>query len=62
MAVVAPDGAARAQEILRAGGMESWVVGAIADPSTARVHRAPVVQGAKGVDGGAVMMVGDYPA
>jgi phosphoribosylformylglycinamidine cyclo-ligase len=42
--------------------MESWVVGAIADPSTARVHRAPVVQGAKGVDGGAVMMVGDYPA
>ncbi|WP_134774291.1 phosphoribosylformylglycinamidine cyclo-ligase [Ornithinimicrobium flavum] len=62
VAVVAPEGAARAQEILQAQGMESWVVGAIADPATAQAHRDPVVQGAKGVDGGAVMMVGDYPA
>ena len=62
VAVVAPEGVARAQEILRAHGTEPWVVGAVCDPSTASTYGAPVVQGAKGVDGGAVQMVGDYPA
>ncbi|MGD8201956.1 phosphoribosylformylglycinamidine cyclo-ligase [Ornithinimicrobium sp. W1679] len=62
VAVVAPEGVARAQEILRAHGTEPWVVGAVGDPSTVSTYGAPVVQGAKGVDGGAVMMLGDYPA
>ena len=62
VAVVAPEGVARAQEILRAHGTEPWVVGAVCEASTASTYGAPVVQGAKGVDGGAVQMVGDYPA
>jgi phosphoribosylformylglycinamidine cyclo-ligase len=41
--------------------VDSWVVGAVCDPTTAATDDGPVVQGAKGVDGGGVLMVGDYP-
>ncbi|WP_122262594.1 phosphoribosylformylglycinamidine cyclo-ligase [Ornithinimicrobium cerasi] len=61
VAVVAAGTASRVQEVLAARGTDSWVVGVVADPSTARQHGVPVVQGAKGVDGGAVQLVGDYP-
>jgi phosphoribosylformylglycinamidine cyclo-ligase len=61
VAVVAPETAARAQEVLGAQGVDSWVVGAVCDPTTAATDDGPVVQGAKGVDGGGVLMVGDYP-
>ncbi|MGO0577844.1 phosphoribosylformylglycinamidine cyclo-ligase [Ornithinimicrobium panacihumi] len=60
VAVVAPEGVDRALSLLSEQGIDAWTVGAVGDPSTAALYDAPVVQGAKGVDGGAVMMLGDY--
>ena len=62
VAVVAPGGVARAQEILAGHGLEAWEVGTVGDPAAAGQHGEPVVQGAKGVDGGAVQLLGNYPA
>ncbi|QFG69629.1 phosphoribosylformylglycinamidine cyclo-ligase [Ornithinimicrobium pratense] len=60
VAVLAPEGVERAVQMLAGHGIEAWAVGAVTGPDAAR-HDAPVVQGAKGVDGGAVQMVGSYP-
>ena len=62
VAIVAPEGAARAQGILAEHGLEAWEIGAVVDPATSATTGDPVVQGAKGVDGGAVQLVGSYPA
>ncbi|AXH96265.1 phosphoribosylformylglycinamidine cyclo-ligase [Ornithinimicrobium avium] len=61
VAVVAPEGVTRTKEVLSGHGITAWEVGAVGDPSTADRYDEPVVQGAKGVDGGAVQMVGTYP-
>ena len=60
VAVIAPDGADRAVELLAGHGIDAWPVGAVGHPMTANLYEGPVVQGAKGVDGGGVLMVGDY--
>ena len=59
VAIVAPDAVSRAQEILGVHGLQAWQVGEVLDPARAKPD-VPVVQGAKGVDGGAVQMLGSY--
>ncbi len=57
LAVVSPDAAAAAQAALEAEGIATWQVGVV------REGAAPAgefIQGAKGVDGGAVRLVGEY--
>ncbi|WP_338749849.1 phosphoribosylformylglycinamidine cyclo-ligase [Janibacter alittae] len=49
--------------IARAGaaGIDAWVLGEVGDAATARTESGiEVVQGAKGVDGGAVQVLGEY--
>ncbi len=60
VALVAPEHVGRAQGVLAEHGLEAWVVGEVVDPASAERYEEPVVQGAKGVDGGAVQMVGSY--
>ncbi len=57
LAIVAPDAADGVIRHLTAGGVPSWVVGAV---SMAPRDLAGFQQGAKGVDGGAVRLVGAY--
>ena len=45
---------------LRGRGVPAWVLGEVSDPRTEL--GGDVTQGAKGVDGGSVRMVGDHPA
>ena len=48
---------------LRARGIDTWVLGEVHDLAGAPVQDGvEVVQGAKGVDGGAVQVVGEHPA
>ena len=61
VAVVDPAAADRAVEQLTGAGVQTWVVGAVGNPSGARAD-VPVVQGAKGVDGGGVQVLGEHPA
>lgn len=56
-AVVAADAAAAVSAQLTAGGIPTWQVGTV---STASRDRAGFEQGTKGVDGGAVKLVGSY--
>jgi phosphoribosylformylglycinamidine cyclo-ligase len=58
-AVVAEDRAAAVAERLRAEGVDTWTAGAV---STADRDFAGFEQGAKGVQGGAVRLVGGYAA
>ncbi|NYF97997.1 phosphoribosylformylglycinamidine cyclo-ligase [Janibacter cremeus] len=45
----------------RAAGIDAWVLGEVSDAGTATTAPdSEVVQGAKGVDGGAVQVVGEY--
>ncbi|MFX0538564.1 phosphoribosylformylglycinamidine cyclo-ligase [Ornithinimicrobium sp. Y1847] len=60
VAMVAAEQAGRAVELLAAQGIDAWPIGSVGDPMTASLSEAPVVQGAKGVDGGMVQLVGDY--
>jgi phosphoribosylformylglycinamidine cyclo-ligase len=60
VAVLAPQHVGRAKGLLAEHGLEAWEVGEVVDPGAAEPHAEPVVQGAKGVDGGAVQMVGSY--
>lgn len=47
---------------LRGRGIDTWVLGEVHDRTSAPlVDGVEVVQGAKGVDGGAVQVVGDHP-
>ncbi|MFZ0159098.1 MAG: phosphoribosylformylglycinamidine cyclo-ligase [Kineosporiaceae bacterium] len=57
-AVVAPDAAERALGRLSERGVPAWVLGRVGDPPSDA--RGPFVQGAKGVDGGAVVMMGEH--
>lgn len=61
VAVVDPAVADRAVELLNAAGMGAWVMGEVdvLDPS-ASAAGLDFVQGAKGVDGGAVLLTGNY--
>ena len=61
VAVVAPDAADAAVARLGARGVPSWVLGDVRAPDPAAADGADVVQGAKGVDGGAVRTVGEHP-
>jgi phosphoribosylformylglycinamidine cyclo-ligase len=46
-------------EILRAQGIEAWLLGQVSDLAEAPVqHGVEVVRGTKGVDGGSVQVVG----
>ncbi len=58
VAVVAPDRADDVVAHLGARGLPAWVLGTVGAPSGAD----DVVQGAKGVDGGGVRLVGGHPA
>ena len=67
VAVVDPAAADTAVERLASRGITAWVAGQVADASAAEsvsaVEQAPAedhVQGAKGVDGGAVLLTGAY--
>ncbi len=43
-------------------GIPAWVVGEVSDEATSPLHPDhPVVRGAKGLDGGAVQVVGEHP-
>ena len=57
--VVAAEAADRAIERLAARGTHAWVLGTIA--TAASVESGDTVQGTKGVDGGAVRLVGSHP-
>jgi phosphoribosylformylglycinamidine cyclo-ligase len=49
-------------EVCRARGIPTWVLGEVADEATATPDpAAEVTRGAKGVDGGAVQLVGEHP-
>jgi len=44
-----------------AKGIKAWLLGQVSDVAVARIHDgAPVVRGAKGVDGGSVQLVGTH--
>ncbi|WP_454137341.1 phosphoribosylformylglycinamidine cyclo-ligase [Microbacterium paulum] len=62
LAVVAPDQAAAAIAALRADGIETWQVGVVQGGPTPADDLGRFEQGAKGVDGGAVRLVGSYAA
>ena len=57
--VVAAEAADRAIERLAARGTHAWVLGTVATASS--VESGDTVQGTKGVDGGAVRLVGSHP-
>ncbi len=58
-AIVAPDAALAIAAVLAADGIPTWRVGSV---STAPRDFAGFAQGAKGVDGGAVRLIGSYRA
>jgi len=59
VAVVAPSDAAAFVEASGAAGVPAWVMGEVA-PDPGRPTSPDVVRGAKGVDGGAVVLTGAY--
>jgi len=63
VAVLPADQADAATRFLAARGIPTWVLGEVHAAEDAPVeHGHEVVRGAKGVDGGAVQLVGDHPA
>jgi len=60
VAVLAPQEADRAVASLEAAGIPTWTVGTVRRAGAEELTGGDVVQGAKGVDGGAVRLVGDY--
>jgi phosphoribosylformylglycinamidine cyclo-ligase len=42
-------------------GIPAWVVGEVTDRATTPDHAEDLVSGAKGVDGGAVRVLGEHP-
>ena len=61
VAVVAPAEVAAVVEACGAAGVPAWVIGEVA-PDAGRPTSPDVVRGAKGVDGGAVLLTGAYRA
>lgn len=63
VAVLAPESVDAARSTLADLGLRAWIAGEVADESTYVSDAAhEVVRGAKGVDGGAVQVVGSHPA
>ena len=60
VAVVSAESADASLRSIRAAGVEAWSLGEIV--AEADTPQVPLVQGAKGVDGGAVAMSGTHPA
>ena len=60
VAVVGADGADAALERLSSRGVPAWVMGTVEVDNGSDTSGPDYVQGAKGVDGGAVRMVGSY--
>lgn len=58
VAVVAPDGVAPTLAGLTASGVPAWVLGRVHHDDGS--HGGPLVQGTKGVHGGAVLLEGEY--
>jgi phosphoribosylformylglycinamidine cyclo-ligase len=59
VAVLAPDAVDEAIGLLGGAGIDAWVLGEVRDTAGPPTD-GPVVQGAKGVDGGAVQLLGTY--
>ncbi|TNM69145.1 phosphoribosylformylglycinamidine cyclo-ligase [Streptomyces sp. NP160] len=59
LALLAPEAADQAVEVLRTAGVRAWVAGAV---SGADAEATATVRGSKGVDGGGARLVGDHPA
>ncbi|MDR7294249.1 phosphoribosylformylglycinamidine cyclo-ligase [Pseudoglutamicibacter albus] len=62
VAIVAPDAAADAIAHLNARGVQAWDTGEVTELTDEIRADEATVQGAKGVDGGAVRLVGNYAA
>lgn len=62
VAIVAPDAAADAIAHLNARGVQAWDMGEVTELTDEIRADEATVQGAKGVDGGAVRLVGNYAA
>lgn len=62
VAIVAADAADAAVQRLRARGVDAWVAGEVTEADDALLADPETVQGAKGVDGGAVRLTGAYAA
>ncbi|WP_040313191.1 phosphoribosylformylglycinamidine cyclo-ligase [Gleimia coleocanis] len=60
VAVVSAEGAAQAVSVLAAAGMSAWVLGRVVASDEAGLPEGRLVQGAKGVDGGAALLVHKY--
>ncbi|MDO5699200.1 MAG: phosphoribosylformylglycinamidine cyclo-ligase [Dermatophilus congolensis] len=60
VAVVAAESADAALRTIRDSGIDAWTLGDVT--TTDNAPDVPLVQGAKGVDGGAVAMTGTHPA
>ncbi|MDK7083395.1 phosphoribosylformylglycinamidine cyclo-ligase [Pseudoglutamicibacter cumminsii] len=60
VAIVAPDAAADAIAHLNARGLQAWDMGEVTELTDEIRADEATVQGAKGVDGGAVRLVGNY--
>ncbi|MCL3863120.1 phosphoribosylformylglycinamidine cyclo-ligase [Actinotalea sp. K2] len=60
VAVVGPEGVDRALALCAARGVEAWVLGSVKQSDGVAAGSGAVVSGTKGVDGGAVLMAGDY--
>ena len=60
IAIASPDAADAAVARLNERGLPSWVMGTVAEDTGAFTGTVDYVQGAKGVDGGAVRLVGQY--
>ena len=61
VAVVAPEAAETAISQLSGAGMDAWAMGTVGEVTDAAAGAGEdFVQGAKGVDGGAVLLTGDY--
>jgi phosphoribosylformylglycinamidine cyclo-ligase len=59
VALVSPEDADRLIAQSRAAGVDAWVLGEVGTDD-ARAASADAVRGAKGVQGGAVFLSGDY--
>ncbi|KGF19418.1 phosphoribosylformylglycinamidine cyclo-ligase [Pseudoglutamicibacter albus] len=62
VAIVAPDAAADAIAHLNARGVQAWDMGEVTELTEEIRADEATVQGAKGIDGGAVRLVGNYAA
>ncbi len=62
VAIVAPDAAADAIAHLNARGVQAWDMGQVTELTEEIRADEATVQGAKGIDGGAVRLVGNYAA